>query len=160
MQRSRLAAVALGPLCAMTMTGTAAAAADSGRSAPVRVDIEPGRGIVVTPDDYWYIRGTFSFTVSVTDVGEDNDENLFAFVSVPDEIRMVGYEGERWECAAVEGGVDCSNPDLVVPGEAWPLLTITATGTGYVQDTLDVHAIADSDEWTQTGTPFVYDTSS
>ncbi|PRY37804.1 hypothetical protein [Umezawaea tangerina] len=148
-------------LCAMTVAGTALpASADTAQSGPVRVDIAPGKGIVVTPDDYWYVRGTFSFTASVTDVGEADDENLFVFVSVPDVIRMTGYQGDRWRCESVEGGVDCTNPDLVVPGEAWPLLTITATGAGYVQDTLDVHAVADSAEWTQTGTPFVYDTSS
>ncbi|PRY41776.1 hypothetical protein CLV43_105535 [Umezawaea tangerina] len=154
-----MAAVA-GLALAMTTTVTALADAPDRQTGPVRVTLKPLSGVVVTPNRYWYIRGEFRFTVKATDVGTEDDQNLFVFVSIPDEIRMTTFSGNRWRCESVVGGLDCSNPDLVVPGESWPALTITTRGTGYVQDTLDVYAIANGDDWAHVGVPFVYDTSS
>ncbi|MET1071504.1 MAG: hypothetical protein ABWY11_02535, partial [Umezawaea sp.] len=108
MRRSRLMTAGMGLACAMAMTATALAdpaTASTGQTGPVRVDLKPLKGVVVTPNGYWYTRGEFKFTVKATDFSADNDENLFVFVSIPDEIRMTRFSGSRWYCEAVEGGV-------------------------------------------------------
>jgi len=145
----------------MTMMGAALSVtppAGATEGGTLGVALTPGRGILASPN-FWYIHGTFKFSVEVTDIGGDDDENLFVFISIPDEIDVTLYSGTRWYCEDVDGGVDCMNPDYVVPGEAWPLLTITARGSTRVSDTLDVYAIADSDDEAHVGVPFLYDTS-
>jgi hypothetical protein len=111
---------------------------------PLAVRLEAGHGIHVLPDGTWVGNPYLDyndFTVRAEDLGKETDEGLFHFVSLPtDQIEVIGYEGDRWECWDVDGGIDCTNPDTVVLGEQWPSLTVQYRSLGKeVQDTLDVY---------------------
>jgi hypothetical protein len=119
--------------------------ADPDPSAPLRVDLNAGTGWVHT-NGYWYgsNSGEKTFTVTVTDNHQKNDDTVNVFVSVPtDQLEVMGYDGDDWNCWDVDGGIECDNEDTVVPQEAWPVLTVTVDSHGLeVADTFDAYANA------------------
>src|SRR5882672_9905465 len=127
---------------------------------PLAIDVEAGPGIWAKPTGEWESRTSFSFVVTVTDSGSGNDEDLSVFVSVPDQTKIRQTSGDRWTCQDVDGGVRCTNPDLVVPGEAWPALTVQ----GWVlsdnhDDSLDVYATGTAGKEVHWSVPWTLDTS-
>jgi hypothetical protein len=139
----------------------AAAAPSTGASnGAIDIDVEPGPGIWAKPTGGWESRTSFSFAVTITDTGDANQQPLSVFVSVPDQAQIRQTSGDRWTCANVDGGARCTNPDLVIPDEAWPTLTIQ----GWVlsdsrDDTLDIYADSPGAPQAHWGTPWTLDTS-
>ncbi|MFD4672164.1 hypothetical protein ACFWNN_20695 [Lentzea sp. NPDC058450] len=88
---------------------------------------------------HWTSRRGFDFSVRLTDIGDENEQGVTVFLSVPDELD-VQARGDGWTCGDTEGGIDCRHSDLVVPGEAWPDLHFRAQPLDYVRDTIDVYA--------------------
>lgn len=118
---------------------TPAASADESNG--LAIELVDGVGIHVDPlNSEWYSpwNRPFDFHINVTDTSEFDDTDLTLFVSVPFEV--VGYEGEGWACRDVDGGVECAIPDLVVPGETWPTLTIEGQSGDRIDDSIDVYA--------------------
>jgi hypothetical protein len=129
------------------------------QAGPVRVELSPGDGVAIANDNIWYVHGgSFSFSVTAS-AGGRNQEHVTVFVSLPSSFTVEGFEGERWDCKAVEGGLECTNPDVVVPREAWPALTLTAKGSEYVYDSIDAYVRGPQDSDAHHGVPVVYDTS-
>jgi hypothetical protein len=118
---------------------TPAANAEAGHN--LDADLVPGRGVAFDHEGNWAGRVgfPFEFSVAVANTGGRGDTDLSVFVSVPFEV--TGYRGEGWSCWDVDGGVDCSIPDLVVDGEQWPLLTIEAVADQrWLVDAVDAYA--------------------
>jgi hypothetical protein len=139
-------AVAVG--AALVVAPTASADESNG------LDVALVRGAsIATRNGVWIglFNRTFSFHVDVTDVGDQDDDGLSVFVSVP--FTISGYQGDRWECWDVEGGARCEISDVVVPGETWPRLTIEGSGR-HIDDTIDVYASSRLGD-AHAGVPFI-----
>ena len=136
-RRARLPA-AIGVLAWLAAAGAAAppASADDGDTLGVALAPGNGPGPGVGADGAWYWRGDsmFDFTVTVTDISARRNHDATVQVSIPigwdgygppigADIR--GYEGDDWTCVDTDPGVvSCTNPDVVVPGESFPTLTL------------------------------------
>lgn len=121
-----------------------APAAHAAETAPIdiRMTLDKAQDVwesVREDGTYWSSRGSFDFSVLLTDIGEENEQGATVFLSVPDELDVQSW-GDGWSCEDTEGGIDCHHPDLVVPGEAWPELYFRANSAVYVRDTIDVYA--------------------
>ena len=126
--------------------------ASADESNGIDVVLTPGTGIS-SSDSGWrgLARRSMRFTVDVTDIGDQDDDGLSVFVSVPFTVRG---SGDRWDCSAVEGGLQCEIDDLVVPGETWPTLTLDGSTTiGYLRDSVDVYAESTNGD-AHAGVPF------
>ncbi|GLZ30410.1 hypothetical protein Lesp02_25990 [Lentzea sp. NBRC 105346] len=128
----------------LAVIGSASVAhADESEPAPISIDLVRGDNIVYERrPDTWAAHGDFSFFVRLADAGSENLDEATVFVSLPPEVEVTGFAGDRWECEDTEGGIDCYNPDLVVPGEEWPQLTVFGSvreANGRI-DSLDVYA--------------------
>jgi hypothetical protein len=132
----RTALIATAALAALFLTP--AANAESGHN----LDAYLIRGSDLPWDRDGWVAGpgqSFHFSVMVVNTGGQADIDLSVFVSVPFEV--TGYSGEGWDCWDVDGGVECSIPDLVVDQESWPRLTIEAVaGPDVMQDSIDAYA--------------------
>ncbi|WP_106187196.1 hypothetical protein [Umezawaea tangerina] len=175
MRMSRVAAglVGVGAVLALAVGSAAVAvgsqpASDTPRPAaaptkddPGAVELEHGKGVVLANDDWWYVHGgPFEFSVTATAARDGQAGQAALFVSWPSEFSLVETAGERWTCGAVEGGVECTNPAPAVPGEAWPALTLAVSGSGAVQDSIDVYLRGADGSEAHAGAPIVFDTSS
>jgi hypothetical protein len=144
-------------LAAVTISATLVPSAEAARADVLRVDLNAGSGIEVV-DDYWVgdpHAPRMEFTVTMTDVGNLNDENGGVFVSVPDDLEVTFSWGNRWECIDVTGGIVCESPDLVVPGESWPKLTVSIDAHGNeINDTIDAYAYSQRQAQAHDGVPF------
>ncbi|WP_285745567.1 hypothetical protein [Lentzea sp. NBRC 105346] len=127
---------------------TFAAGCSSGSSAdvpaPVDIQMTPSSGVRVSEsngDTHWSAHGAFDFTVRVTDKDDENAHGLTVFVSLPHGNEVTGSGGDHWTCKDVDGGIDCHIDDMVVPGEAWPVLNVSVRPERYsANETIDVHA--------------------
>ncbi|TWP45191.1 hypothetical protein FKR81_39605 [Lentzea tibetensis] len=99
--------------------------AESGERPPVSIELTPGKGVAINKTyGYWEARSSAEFSVKVTDKGDGDLDEMDAYVFVPAEVEVTGFSGEGWDCWDVEGGIECHTGHLVVPGEAWPTLTV------------------------------------
>jgi hypothetical protein len=136
---------------------TPAAAADP--TGALDVTLVSGSGVVQAPGDWWYVHNSpFRFTASAANIGSTAVNGAVVFVSVPDSIALTG-SGDGWSCAATGGGMDCTNHLVVQPGAKWPLLTVDATGSQWVQDTIDAYVQSTGADTGHDGHNFLYDTS-
>jgi hypothetical protein len=144
------------PATTANPAATAVAGAD-----PIAIEVERGDGVIVrNHDGAWVSRTQFTFAMTFTDVDVDNDEGLSVFISIPEEADVRGYDGERWDCWDVDGGLECANPDLVVPGEAWPTLGLRGQVlNARYGDTLDVYATGQDQREAHWGVRWDLDTS-
>ncbi|WP_285745565.1 hypothetical protein [Lentzea sp. NBRC 105346] len=150
-----MTAVLVAGAFAVAVAPTASAA----ETAPIDIRMTKGDGVYGS-EYHWQSRGTFDFTVTLTDTGAGNLYGTTVFVSVPEGADVTGWAGERWDCEHTGGGIDCTNPDLVVPGEAWPELTVQLRPTEYFPDeTLDVYATSGGYGAAHEGVAYYYDTS-
>lgn len=173
MLKSRVVAglVGAGAIAALlASSATVAAGAQSAERAVAKIttpattdqgslELVGGRS-VVDLGERWYIHSVpleFSVTAGSA-IGEEEDGGTL-FVSWPPEMVLDTFTGKGWECAAVDGGVECINWAVVGPGQLWPTLTMSATGTKTVTDTLDVYLQGVGNAETHVGVPFTYDTS-
>ncbi|MET1072620.1 MAG: hypothetical protein ABWY11_08250 [Umezawaea sp.] len=160
-------ALAVGSATATVAIGSTPAADTPGRAnAPAKddpgaVELAHGKGVVLANDDWWYVHGgPFEFSVTATAARDGQADQAALFVSWPGEFSLVETAGERWTCGAVEGGVECTNPAAVAPGEAWPALTLGVSGSGAVQDSIDVYLRGADGSQAHASTPIMFDTSS
>jgi hypothetical protein len=121
-----------------------APAAHAAETAPIdiRMTLEEADDVRESVEEdgvHWGGRGSFTFSVLLTDVGPGNEQGVTVFLSVPDGVDVQSW-GDGWSCEDTEGGVDCYHGDLVVPGEAWPELNFRAIPYLHLQDTIDVYA--------------------
>ncbi|GLZ30413.1 hypothetical protein Lesp02_26020 [Lentzea sp. NBRC 105346] len=147
---------------ALLAAGFVPTASAADETPPVSIQLTPGKGMWENSySGWWEARSISSFTARFTDTGSDNLRGLTVFISVPGEYELYSYSGDRWDCWDTEGGYDCHIDDLVVPGEAWPELTVT----GYVRDhmnqpdSIDVYATTGAYGWAHAGFPFKTNTS-
>ncbi|SES41927.1 hypothetical protein [Lentzea albida] len=143
--------------------GGSAANAAEGEPAPIdiRMSVDGSQGVahVFEGRTYWVSRTAFDFTVLLTDVGDEDEQGVTVFLSVPDELDVQSW-GDGWTCEDTEGGIDCHHPDLVVPGEAWPELYSRADpNQQYIVDSIDVYATTGDYEASHEGVHYKNDTS-
>jgi hypothetical protein len=161
MIKSLLCAAAAG---VVAFSGASAANAAEGETAPIDIRMAlDGSALVQYVEDngttHWMGRGTFDFSVLLTDVGEGNEQGVTVFLSVPDELDVQSW-GDGWSCEDTEGGLDCHHADLVVPGEAWPELHFRGLPyENYILDSIDVYATTGDYEASHEGVRYKNDTS-
>jgi hypothetical protein len=51
---------------------------------------------------HWSTRGMFDFSVLLTDIGEENEQGVIVFLSVPDSVDVQSW-GDGWSCEDTEG---------------------------------------------------------
>ncbi|TWP45190.1 hypothetical protein FKR81_39600 [Lentzea tibetensis] len=131
-------------------------AAQASEPSPVAIQLTPRDGLRVDEDGTWIAdQDDFYFRVSTSDAGDENLDELTLFVSIPDEIELFTISAE-WECWDVDGGVECHNPRLMVPGESWPDLLIYARVHDEMDapDSIDVYATTGEYGPAHEGVPF------
>ena len=115
--------------------------ASAGDGAMIEAELSPWDNVQQVSPTRWYVGQSedFTFTVDVTNDSVHGQDALTVFVSVPFEV--TGYEGDRWNCWDVDGGVQCANPDVTVPREDWPTLFVHGRTTEVdIRDSIDVYA--------------------
>ncbi|MFI6099041.1 hypothetical protein ACIA8G_26100 [Lentzea sp. NPDC051213] len=130
-----------------------AAAVSPAQAEPGFASIELTRvdGWVQAGPDYWAMRQNTpgSFAVDITSQAGHDEQGLSVFISFPtDNLEVTGYEGDDWTCWDVnEGlgaeGIRCTQPHLIVHGEAWPTLEVYTLTIRDHTDSIDVYAETD-----------------
>ncbi|MFD4640934.1 hypothetical protein ACFWN2_26745 [Lentzea sp. NPDC058436] len=147
----------------VAFSGTSVANAAEGETAPIdiRMSLDTSATTyerVTETGVRWVSRGPFDFSVQLRDVGDENEQGATVFLSVPELLDVQSW-GDGWSCEDTDGGIDCYHPDLVVPGEAWPVLYLRAFPVNYGNDTIDVYATTGDYEPTHEGVEYYLDTS-
>lgn len=150
-------------VCAAAALSLAVApsASAAGEPAPVSIDINPGHAMYWNSRGWWEVKASFGrFSVDITDIGGEDLDETTIFVSIPPEIDISRYEGDGWNCWDVDGGVECHNGHVVVPGEAWPRLDLGFDVDHMTSpDSIDVYATTGDFGPAHEGIPFKTDTS-
>nr|WP_042186362.1 hypothetical protein [Kibdelosporangium sp. MJ126-NF4]CEL17231.1 hypothetical protein [Kibdelosporangium sp. MJ126-NF4]CTQ91539.1 hypothetical protein [Kibdelosporangium sp. MJ126-NF4] len=148
---------AVAATAALGITLTIAPSASAAQDEPLELWFEPVAAIVVEDDGLW--RGSpfsgNSFEVHARDNTEYTEDGVHLFLSLPPQLHVSGYDGDRWNCWDVDGGIECTNPDTVVPEEEWPVLTVRFNGNDWITDSLDVYGHNDTLGDAHFGVPFV-----
>jgi hypothetical protein len=175
MRKSRLAAglVGMGAVLALAV-GSATVASGSSLDEQVQrqasatarisqgtVELVPGNGVKDFGEDVgWYMHGTaFEFSVKAGAASDGKSDAATVFVSWPAALSLVSSAGESWVCAAVVGGVECTNSTAVEAGGVWPDLTLKVRANTMVQDTIDAYLRGVGGAESHVGVPFTFDTN-
>jgi len=144
------------------LTGSAAVAGAAPVDTQATVTLTPGPGIPDLGGELWYVHGgRFKVTIKAT-TGSDGGPQGYLIVSIPDELRLIGFEGDGWYCedeADDDAEFDCLIEEPRGPGESWPDLTVEVKAQTTVIDTFDVYLQGDGTESAHAGHAFNYDTS-
>ncbi|TWP45189.1 hypothetical protein FKR81_39595 [Lentzea tibetensis] len=128
----------------------------SDEPSPVSIDLDRGMGMGVDREGTWTANTFGYFTVDLSDAADENLDEVSVFVSVPDAVEVADYSGDDWDCWDVDGGIECHNPQLMVPGEAWPTLTVHLYVHDHMDDvgSIDVYATTGDFGPAHEGVPF------
>ncbi|PRY46411.1 hypothetical protein [Umezawaea tangerina] len=124
------------------VSGPGASTSATAESVPLDVDLLPAPGSSLSDKGVLSGHGSLSVIVTVTNTGTSTTTKpLEVVLSVPtDHLRLRHRDDGEWACAADDGGMRCTIPDVVDPEESWPGLLVDFDEDTTVQDTLVVTA--------------------